>query len=50
MFDRNKKPYGKVRFYRKGDEMQAFVENALRIYTKGGNDTLEEANRESEKK
>ncbi|WP_462259356.1 type I restriction endonuclease subunit R [Vagococcus teuberi] len=47
--DRNSKPYGKVRFYRKGDEMQSFVENALRIYTKGGNDTLEEAKQESEK-
>ena len=47
--NRNSKPYGKVRFYRKGDEMQAYVENALRIYTKGGNDTLEEAKKESEK-
>lgn len=47
--DRNSKPYGKVRFYRKGDDMQAYVENALRIYTKGGNDTLEEAKKESEK-
>lgn len=46
-FNRNSKPYGKVRFYRKGDEMQAYVENALRIYTKGGNDTLEEAENES---
>lgn len=42
-FKRNSKPYGKVRFYRQGDEMQEFVENALRIYTKGGNDTLQEA-------
>ena len=48
-FNRNSKPYGKVRFYRKGDEMQEYVENALRIYTKGGNDTLEEAKHESEK-
>ena len=45
--DRNSKPHGKVRFYRQGDEMQGFVENALRIYTKGGNDTLEEAEKES---
>ncbi|MFW7387480.1 type I restriction endonuclease subunit R [Vagococcus fluvialis] len=48
-FNRNSKPYGKVRFYRKGDEMQEYVENALRIYTKGGNDTLEEADIESKK-
>nr|WP_223273147.1 hypothetical protein [Enterococcus sp. OL5] len=42
-YDRNSKTRGKVRFYRQGDEMQNFVENALRIYTKGGNDTLQEA-------
>lgn len=48
-FDRNSKPHGKVRFYRQGDEMQAFVENALRIYTRGGNDTLQEAEDETEK-
>lgn len=42
-FDRNSKPHGKVRFYRQGDAMQEFVENALRIYTRGGNDTLAEA-------
>lgn len=47
-FNRNSKPYGKVRFYRKGDEMQEYVENALRIYTKGGNDTLEQADSESQ--
>lgn len=46
--DRNSKPHGKVRFYRQGDAMQGFVENALRIYTKGGNDTLQEAVEESE--
>lgn len=45
--DRNRKPYGKVRFYRKGDDMQQFVENALRIYTQGGNETLEEATNNS---
>lgn len=48
--NRNSKPYGKVRFYRKGDDMKDYVENALRIYTKGGNDTLEEAESESDKK
>lgn len=48
-FNRDSKPYGKVRFYRKGDEMKEYVENALRIYTKGGNDTLEEAKAESDK-
>ncbi|WP_406834691.1 type I restriction endonuclease subunit R [Lactococcus lactis] len=45
-FDLNSKPHGKVRFYRQGDEMQEYVENALRIYTKGGKDTLEEAEEE----
>lgn len=48
-YDRNSKPHGKVRFYRQGDEMQEFVENALRIYTRGGNDTLQEAEKETEK-
>lgn len=48
-FNRDSKPYGKVRFYRKGDEMKEYVENALRIYTKGGNDTLDEAKTESDK-
>lgn len=47
--DRNSKPYGKVRFYRQGDEMKEFVENALRIYTRGGNDTLQEAEEETKK-
>ncbi|MGX7244400.1 DEAD/DEAH box helicase family protein [Enterococcus quebecensis] len=46
-FDLNSKPHGKVRFYRQGDEMQEFVENALRIYTRGGNDTLQEAEKEA---
>ncbi|BAK21956.1 type I restriction-modification system, restriction subunit R [Melissococcus plutonius ATCC 35311] len=46
--DRNSKPHGKVRFYRQGDEMKEFVENALRIYTRGGNDTLQEAEEGSE--
>ncbi|WP_086348295.1 type I restriction endonuclease subunit R [Candidatus Enterococcus clewellii] len=48
-YDRNSKPHGKVRFYRQGDEMQEFVENALRIYTRGGNDTLQEAENDTEK-
>lgn len=47
-FDLNNKPYGKVRFYRQGDAMREFVENALRIYTRGGNDTLQEAKEETD--
>jgi len=47
-FDLNSKPHGKVRFYRQGDTMKAFVENALRIYTRGGNDTLQEANEDTD--
>lgn len=38
--DKNAKPHGKVRFYRKGTVMEENVKNALVIYTKGGNDTL----------
>lgn len=41
--DKNAKPHGKVRFYRKGDVMEENVKNALVIYTKGGNDTAEDA-------
>jgi type I restriction enzyme R subunit len=41
-FDREAKPYGKVRFYRRGDKMQEYVENALIIYTHGGNETPKE--------
>lgn len=41
--DRNAKPHGKVRFFRKGDVMEENVKNALIIYTKGGNDTIEDA-------
>lgn len=37
--NRNAKPYGKVRFFRKGQLMEENVKNALIIYTKGGNDT-----------
>ncbi|MFD1485800.1 HsdR family type I site-specific deoxyribonuclease [Lacticaseibacillus baoqingensis] len=37
------KPYGKVRFFRKGELMEENVRNALIIYTKGGNDTIEDA-------
>lgn len=41
--DKNAKPYGKVRFFRKGELMEKNVRNALVIYTKGGNDTLQDA-------
>jgi len=37
------KPHGKVRFYRKGEMMEENVKNALIIYTKGGNDTMNDA-------
>ncbi|GAO99901.1 type I restriction endonuclease subunit R [Fructobacillus ficulneus] len=40
--DRVAKPHGKVRFFRKGEQMEENVRNALVIYTKGGNDTLED--------
>ena len=46
-FHLNSKPHGKVRFYRQGEQMKSFVENALRIYTRGGNDTLQEADEDS---
>ncbi|EKI8114106.1 type I restriction endonuclease subunit R [Enterococcus faecalis] len=45
--NRDSKPHGKVRFYRQGDAMKEYVENALRIYTRGGNDTLQEAEEEA---
>lgn len=41
--DKNAKPHGKVRFYRKGSVMEENVKNALVIYTKGGNDTIADA-------
>src|SRR5699024_250956 len=41
--NKNAKPYGKVRFYRKGSIMTENVKNALVIYTKGGNDTITDA-------
>lgn len=37
--DRNAKPHGKIRFFRKGEMMEERVQNALVIYTQGGNDT-----------
>ncbi|GJM47972.1 type I restriction endonuclease subunit R [Weissella soli] len=37
---KNAKPYGKIRFYRKGEVMEENVKNALVIYTKGGNDVI----------
>lgn len=43
--DRDAKPYGKVRFYRKGEVMEENVRDALVIYTKGGNDTKEDADK-----
>ncbi|MGY0173452.1 type I restriction endonuclease subunit R [Lactococcus petauri] len=46
-YNLNSKPHGKVRFYRQGERMKEFVENALRIYTRGGNDTLQEADENS---
>ncbi len=42
IFDDRSKPYGKVRFYRDPDQMRENVENALRIYTLGGNDMQED--------
>ncbi|GEO69370.1 type I restriction endonuclease subunit R [Levilactobacillus acidifarinae] len=44
--DKNAKPHGKVRFYRKGDVMEENVKNALVIYTKGGNDTEADAEKQ----
>lgn len=44
-YDRIKKPYGKVRFYRKGDAMKESVENALLIYTQGGKDSRDSVDR-----
>lgn len=41
--DKNAKPHGKVRFFRKGELMEENVRNALIIYTKGGNDTIADA-------
>ncbi|MDV7687709.1 type I restriction endonuclease subunit R [Oenococcus oeni] len=44
--NKNAKPHGKVRFFRKGDLMEENVKNALIIYTKGGNDTLQDAEKQ----
>lgn len=43
--NKNAKPYGKVRFYRKGALMEENVKRALVIYTKGGNDTLSDVDK-----
>ncbi|WP_203626423.1 type I restriction endonuclease subunit R [Lacticaseibacillus mingshuiensis] len=43
--DRTAKPHGKVRFFRKGDEMENHVKEALVIYTKGGNDSAADADK-----
>ncbi len=42
IFDDVSKPYGKVKFYRAQEVMKENVESALRIYTLGGNDTLDD--------
>jgi type I restriction enzyme R subunit len=47
IIDKTAKPHGKVRFYRKGDVMEANVREALIIYTKGGNDTAQDASKKS---
>lgn len=47
--DKDAKPYGKVRFFRKGERMEENVKNALVIYTKGGNDTIEDAKKKPSK-
>lgn len=44
--DKNAKPHGKVHFFRKGELMEENVRNALIIYTKGGNDTIEDAKKQ----
>lgn len=41
--NRNAKPHGKVRFYRKGEVMEENVKRALVIYTKGGNDSASDS-------
>lgn len=46
IIDKNAKPYGKVRFFRKGELMEENVKKALIIYTKGGNDTLKDAQKQ----
>lgn len=38
-FDKNAKPYGKVRFYRRGSVMEENVQRALVIYTRGGSES-----------
>lgn len=47
IFDDRSKPYGKVRFYRDPDQMRENVENALRIYTLGGNDMQDDISDDS---
>lgn len=39
VFNVDSKPYGKVKFYRDPETMQTYVEDALKIYTLGGNDS-----------
>lgn len=47
--NKNAKPHGKVRFYRKGELMEENVKKALVIYTKGGNDTVADAEKKPSK-
>ena len=44
--NKNAKPHGKVRFFRKGKLMEDNVKHALIIYTKGGNDTVQDAKKQ----
>lgn len=44
--NRNAKPHGKVRFYRKGEVMEENVKRALVIYTKGGNDSASDSEKD----
>lgn len=41
-FDKNAKPYGKVRFYRRGTVMEENVQQALVIYTRGGSESSDD--------
>ncbi|USS88346.1 type I restriction endonuclease subunit R [Fructilactobacillus hinvesii] len=50
VINKNAKPYGKVRFYRRGADMEDHVKNALVIYTLGGNDTIADAEKHASTK
>jgi len=47
--NKNAKPHGKVRFFRKGELMEENVKRALIIYTKGGNDSISDSEKKSSK-